>query len=192
MGEAGSGVLCLQALGAEVIVTFEGTSESGAQFMTRQSYLPSEMHWGYVFSEIIFHAKEGETEHIVDISRSAPRRCVSRAGNSWFCQLAKASTTASAEACMLCMDSIAVSARTYLLACTWLCCKLQTNPQQGRVSLRNDSCRVVSHHSPFGCVAASMPQQCFLGGEQSGETVDLPITCPCCMPGSMKFSHRPT
>lgn len=62
--------MCLQALGAEVIVTFEGTSESGAQFMTRQSYLPSEMHWGYVFSEIIFHAKEGETEHSVDISRS--------------------------------------------------------------------------------------------------------------------------
>ncbi|KAL3145303.1 hypothetical protein ABBQ38_001566 [Trebouxia sp. C0009 RCD-2024] len=59
----------LRALGAEVIVTFEGTSESGAQFMTRQSYLPSEMHWGYVFSEIIFHAKEGETEHSVDISR---------------------------------------------------------------------------------------------------------------------------
>lgn len=65
------GLMFLQALGAEVIVTFEGTSESGAQFMTRQSYLPSEMHWGYVFSEIIFHAKEGETEHSVDISRSA-------------------------------------------------------------------------------------------------------------------------
>ena len=59
----------LQALGAEVIVTFEGTSESGAQFMTRQSYLPSEMHWGYVFAEIIYHAKEGDTEHTVDISR---------------------------------------------------------------------------------------------------------------------------
>ena len=62
----------LQALGAEVIVTFEGTSESGAQFMTRQSYLPSEMHWGYVFVEIIHHAKQGDTEHTVDISRSAP------------------------------------------------------------------------------------------------------------------------
>ena len=68
-------LMWLQALGAEVIVTFEGTSESGAQFMTRQSYLPSEMHWGYVFSEIIFHAKEGETEHIVDISRSALLAC---------------------------------------------------------------------------------------------------------------------
>lgn len=52
-----------------MIVTFEGTSESGAQFMTRQSYLPSEMHWGYVFAEIIYHAKEGDTEHTVDISR---------------------------------------------------------------------------------------------------------------------------
>ena len=62
-------LMWLQALGAEVIITFEGTSESGAQFMTRQSYLPSEMHWGYVFTEIIFHAREGETEHTVDISR---------------------------------------------------------------------------------------------------------------------------
>ncbi len=59
----------LQSLGAEVIVTFEGTSESGAQFQTRQSYLPSEIHWGYVFVEIIHHAKEGETQHTVDISR---------------------------------------------------------------------------------------------------------------------------
>ncbi|DBB04690.1 TPA: hypothetical protein ACH3X1_012745 [Trebouxia sp. C0004] len=59
----------LRSLGAEVIVTFEGTSESGAQFQTRQSYLPSEIHWGYVFVEIIHHAKEGETQHTVDISR---------------------------------------------------------------------------------------------------------------------------
>jgi len=63
-------LLCrLQSLGAEVIVTFEGTSESGAQFQTRQSYLPSEIHWGYVFVEIIHHAKEGQTQHTVDISR---------------------------------------------------------------------------------------------------------------------------
>ena len=67
----------LQALGAEVIVTFEGTSESGAQFMTRQSYLPSEMHWGYVFVEIIYHAEEGKTEHTVDISRSGIARSAS-------------------------------------------------------------------------------------------------------------------
>ena len=60
---------CMQSLGAEVIVTFEGTSESGSQFMTRQSYLPSEIHWGYVFAEIVYHAKEGETQHTVDISR---------------------------------------------------------------------------------------------------------------------------
>lgn len=50
-------------------MTFEGTSESGAQFQTRQSYLPSEIHWGYVFVEIIHHAKEGQTQHTVDISR---------------------------------------------------------------------------------------------------------------------------
>lgn len=61
----------MQALGAEVIVTFEGTSENGAQFMSRQSYLSSEIHWGYVFVDIVHHAKEGETKHTVDIARQA-------------------------------------------------------------------------------------------------------------------------
>ena len=56
-------------------MTFEGTSESGAQFQTRQSYLPSEIHWGYVFVEIIHHAKEGETQHTVDISRWTSAFC---------------------------------------------------------------------------------------------------------------------
>jgi hypothetical protein len=31
---------------AEIIVTFEGTTEFGNPFMARQSYLPTEIHWG--------------------------------------------------------------------------------------------------------------------------------------------------
>ena len=63
-----------QALGAEIIVTFEGTSENGAQFMSRQSYLSSEIHWGYIFVDIVHHAKPGETNHTVDIARQVNLR----------------------------------------------------------------------------------------------------------------------
>lgn len=34
---------------AEIIVTFEGTTEFGNPFMARQSYLPTEIHWGHKF-----------------------------------------------------------------------------------------------------------------------------------------------
>ena len=59
----------LQALGAEIVVVFEGTSEFGHQFSTRQSYLPREIHWGYQFVQIVHPADPGSTQHIVDISR---------------------------------------------------------------------------------------------------------------------------
>lgn len=58
-----------QALGAEIVVTFEGTSESGDQFMARQSYLPDEIHWGFVFASIIRRAPRDDTHHTIDISR---------------------------------------------------------------------------------------------------------------------------
>lgn len=60
-----------QALGAEIVVVFEGTSEFGHQFSTRQSYLPREIHWGYQFVQIVHPADPGSTQHIVDISRWA-------------------------------------------------------------------------------------------------------------------------
>ncbi len=59
----------MQALGAEIVVVFEGTSEFGHQFSTRQSYLPRELHWGYQFVQIVHPADPGSTQHIVDISR---------------------------------------------------------------------------------------------------------------------------
>ena len=41
--------LVLWQVNAEIIVTFEGTTEFGNPFMARQSYLPTEIHWGHKF-----------------------------------------------------------------------------------------------------------------------------------------------
>lgn len=60
-----------QARGAEVVVVFEGTSEFGHPFSSRQSYLPREIHWGYQFVQIVHPANPGTTQHTVDISRCA-------------------------------------------------------------------------------------------------------------------------
>lgn len=54
---------------AEIIVTFEGTTEMGNPFMARQSYLPTEIHWGHSFVPIIFPPPAGQTHYIVDISK---------------------------------------------------------------------------------------------------------------------------
>lgn len=59
----------LEALGAEIVVTFDGQSELGDSFMTRQSYLPSEIHWGCVFVNIIQQAQAGCMQHSIDLSR---------------------------------------------------------------------------------------------------------------------------
>lgn len=59
----------LQAAGAEVVVVFEGISEFGGLFSTRQSYLPREVHWGYQFVQIVHCAKAGSSQHVVDIAR---------------------------------------------------------------------------------------------------------------------------
>eukprot|EP00879_Flechtneria_rotunda_P009517 GHRR01009961.1.p1 GENE.GHRR01009961.1~~GHRR01009961.1.p1 ORF type:complete len:908 (+),score=299.94 GHRR01009961.1:108-2726(+) len=58
-----------EALAAEIVVTFEGQSELGDAFMTRQSYLPSEIHWGCAFVNIIERAKPGSMQHSIDLSR---------------------------------------------------------------------------------------------------------------------------
>eukprot|EP00882_Tetradesmus_deserticola_P015111 GHRQ01016088.1.p1 GENE.GHRQ01016088.1~~GHRQ01016088.1.p1 ORF type:complete len:387 (+),score=150.80 GHRQ01016088.1:751-1911(+) len=59
----------LEALGAEIVVTFEGNSELGDTFMTRQSYLPSEIHWGCTFVNIIQQAAAGRVQHAINLSR---------------------------------------------------------------------------------------------------------------------------
>ncbi|KAK9916760.1 hypothetical protein WJX75_006642 [Coccomyxa subellipsoidea] len=59
----------LMAVNAEIIVTFEGTTEFGNPFMARQSYLPTEIHWGHKFVSIIGVPPPGQTHYKVDISR---------------------------------------------------------------------------------------------------------------------------
>ena len=39
----------LQALDAEIVVIVEGSNEFGNSFMTRVSYLASEILWGHIF-----------------------------------------------------------------------------------------------------------------------------------------------
>lgn len=59
-------------MNAEIIVTFEGTTEFGNPFMARQSYLASEIHWGYRFVPIIMHPSPGDTHYTVDLARCLP------------------------------------------------------------------------------------------------------------------------
>ncbi len=63
-------VMCVQ-VNAELIVTFEGTTEFGNPFMARQSYLPTEIHWGHKFVPILSKPPPGQTRYQVDISRQA-------------------------------------------------------------------------------------------------------------------------
>lgn len=61
----------LLALNAEVVVTFEGTTEFGNPFMTRRSYLPTEIHWGHQFQQIVLKPTgEGEDpKYIIDLNK---------------------------------------------------------------------------------------------------------------------------
>ncbi|KAL3145430.1 hypothetical protein ABBQ38_001675 [Trebouxia sp. C0009 RCD-2024] len=53
---------------AEIIITFEGTTESGNDFMARQSYLPNELKWGHCFSNIISLPTPGSSQYTIDFS----------------------------------------------------------------------------------------------------------------------------
>lgn len=61
--------LASQALDTEVVVVFEGVSETGALFSGKRSYLPSEIHWGYVFAQITHQSRQPGMRHSVDLSR---------------------------------------------------------------------------------------------------------------------------
>jgi hypothetical protein len=58
-----------QALDAEVVVLFEGVTETGALFSGKRSYLPTEIHWGYTFVPITHQSHSSSTFHCVDLSR---------------------------------------------------------------------------------------------------------------------------
>ena len=67
--------LCVVAgsqVNAEIIITFEGTTESGNDFMARQSYLPNELKWGHCFSNMFSHPAPGTSQYIIDFSGYLP------------------------------------------------------------------------------------------------------------------------
>ncbi len=57
----------LKALAAEVIVTFEGTTEFGNPFMARRSYLPNDLYWGYQFMPIVCRPMGGDTGYTINL-----------------------------------------------------------------------------------------------------------------------------
>lgn len=60
----------LSALNAEIVVTFEGTTEFGNPFMARRSFTPADIHWGRQFADIIAKpARHGDTQYSVDLNR---------------------------------------------------------------------------------------------------------------------------
>ena len=52
---------------AEVVVTFEGTTELGNPFMTRRSYVPEEIFWGYGFVNVVKIPKDPTGFYEVDL-----------------------------------------------------------------------------------------------------------------------------
>jgi hypothetical protein len=59
----------LVARNAEIVITFEGTSDFGDSFLVRRSYLAQEIHWGCHFVPIVQYAGKGQLRHTVDLSR---------------------------------------------------------------------------------------------------------------------------
>jgi len=59
----------LTELNAEIVVAFEGATETGSSFSTRQSYVPNEIHWGHTFRTVITPAVPPDTQHSVSMGR---------------------------------------------------------------------------------------------------------------------------
>ena len=53
---------------AEIVITFEGTTEFGNDFMARQSYLPNELRWGHCFKDMLSLPAPGTTQYTIDFS----------------------------------------------------------------------------------------------------------------------------
>jgi len=59
----------LVAMRAEVVVTFEGTTELGNPFMTRRSYVPEEIFWGYQFANVVQIPRDPSHLYVVDLEK---------------------------------------------------------------------------------------------------------------------------
>ena len=53
---------------AEIVITFEGTTEFGNDFMARQSYLPNELRWGHCFKDMLSLPAPGTSQYRIDFS----------------------------------------------------------------------------------------------------------------------------
>jgi Inward rectifier potassium channel C-terminal domain len=53
----------LVALNAELVVTFEGTTEMGNPFMARRSYIPEEIYWGHQFLNVVVRPEGTSSGH---------------------------------------------------------------------------------------------------------------------------------
>ena len=51
----------LVALNAELVVTFEGTTEMGNPFMARRSYIPEEIYWGHQFKNVVVRPEDASS-----------------------------------------------------------------------------------------------------------------------------------
>lgn len=63
------GECLVMQVNAEIVVTFEGTTEFGNPFMARQSYLMDEIMWGHQFTQIIHPPETDDTKYRIDFSR---------------------------------------------------------------------------------------------------------------------------
>jgi hypothetical protein len=54
---------------AEIVITFEGTTELGNPFMTRRSYLPEEIFWGYVFVNVVGIPTDPDDDYDVNLEQ---------------------------------------------------------------------------------------------------------------------------
>ncbi|KAI8110913.1 hypothetical protein M9434_004487 [Picochlorum sp. BPE23] len=57
----------LVQMNSEIVVTFEGTTEMGNPFMTRRSYIPEEIFWGYQFKNVV-KVPSGAEPYVVDLN----------------------------------------------------------------------------------------------------------------------------
>ncbi|KAL0049466.1 hypothetical protein WJX82_003049 [Trebouxia sp. C0006] len=58
----------LMSVAAEIVITFEGTTEFGNDFMARQSYLPNELRWGHCFKDMLGLPAPGTSQYRIDFS----------------------------------------------------------------------------------------------------------------------------
>lgn len=57
----------LERLNAEIVVTFEGTTEMGNPFMARRSFTPDNIFWGHKFSNVLDVPTSGTTFYEVNL-----------------------------------------------------------------------------------------------------------------------------